>query len=88
MNKSELLVKYEVEVEEFLSLKQMDDEILFQAIVENSKLICGYASNVGHFAEQGELIAIENSMSELRMAMNSLNAMVKEAKERARQNES
>ena len=61
----------------------MNDEILFQAITDCSGLVTGYADNVKHFAEDGSLIAIEESLKELRTAINNLNTMVREAKERA-----
>ena len=78
--------KYEKEIEQFVSLKQMNDEILFQAITGCSELITGFADNVKHFARQGSLVAIEDSLTELRTAMNNLQIMVKEATERARNN--
>jgi len=64
-------------------LKKMNDEILFQAITECSGLVTGYADNVKHFAEEGSLIAIEETLRELRTVMGNLNTMVREAKERA-----
>ena len=78
--------KYEKEIEQFVSLKQMNDEILFQAITGCSELVTGFADNVKHFARQGSLVAIEGSLAELRTAMNNLQIMVKEATERARNN--
>ena len=78
--------KYEKEIEQFVSLKQMNDEILFQAITGCSELITDFADNVKHFARQGSLVAIEGSLIELRTAMNNLQIMVKEATERARNN--
>ena len=79
----ELWSKYEKEIDLFVSLKKMTDEILFQAITECSGLVNSYAENVKHFAESGSLIAIEETLKELRVAMNNLNTMVREAKERA-----
>jgi len=79
--------KYEKEIEQFVSLKQMNDEILFQAITSCSELVTSYANNVKHFAREGSLDSIESSLTELRAAMDNLGTMVKEAKERARNNE-
>ena len=76
--------KYEKEIEQFISLREMNDEILFQAITSCSELITGFANNVKHFAEQGSLNSIESSLTELRTAMNNLHLMVEEAREKAR----
>lgn len=78
--------KYEKEVDRFVAIKQMDDEILFKAMASCSELLTGYADNVKHFARRGELGAIENSLINLRGAMEHLNEMVKDAKERAMKN--
>ena len=88
MEQLERWIKYEKEIEQFVLLKQMNDEILFQAITSCSELVAGFADNVKHFARQGSLEPIESSLAELKTAMNNLSAMVKEATERARNNAS
>ena len=82
----ELWSKYEKEIDLFVGLKQLNDEILFKAITNGSELVTGFADNVRHFARQGLLTAIEHSLTELRTAMGNLDLMVKEANERAREN--
>ena len=78
--------KYEKEIEQFVSMKEMSDEILFQAITSCSELVTGFANNTKHFTKEGNLTAIESSLTELRTAVNTLQTMVKEATERARNN--
>ena len=75
--------KYQEEIDKFINVKQLADEMLYNAIVANSELVKGYANNVKHFSEQGQLIAIEDTVADLRRSLDNLSNLIREAKERA-----
>jgi len=78
--------RYEAEIDEFVAMKQMSDEVLFQAIQSCSQLLLAYANNVKDFAQEGNLKAVESTLLEISKCTNILKNDLREAKERARQN--
>ncbi len=84
--KQELWSKYEKEIDSFVAMKQMTDEILFEAITSCSKVVAEYADNIKCFAERGLLDSVEQSLLELIKSADRLEDTIREAKERAKIN--
>ena len=78
--------KYESEIENFVAIKEMDDEMLLQSIVNCSELASGYANNIKHFAKLFDLGAVKSNLLELKQTMESLGIMLREAVEKAKAN--
>ncbi len=78
--------KHEKEIEDFLSMRLLGDEMLFNAIKSCSELLKDYADNVRHFSVGGDLIAIEDNITEMRKTADNLTNMLREAKGRAYDN--
>ncbi len=78
--------KYEKEIEQFISMQEINDETLFNAIQCCSKLLSDYMNNVKHFAQQGNLEAIDCHLLEIDRSLNALKQYMRETRERARNN--
>jgi len=83
MISQEDLTKYEKQIEHFISLQKMDDEILMKAIVSCSELVYGYADNAKHFAKTGDLGSILDSLKEMKNSADRIETMINEANRRA-----
>jgi hypothetical protein len=83
IKKLERWAKYEEKIDNFVAMKEINDETLFNAIRENSKLVQGHAETVKYFAEKGSLVAIEETAPLLKKAIEHLQLLITEAKERA-----
>jgi len=79
----ELYTKYEKDIDEFLSLKKISDDVLFNSLKSCSELITGYADNIKHFAEQGQLDGIDNSLKDLLDTIDIMSNNSREARRRA-----
>ena len=76
--------KYKNRIEQFLRTLNMNNEILFEAIVSCSELLYSWANNIKTYASTGDLGAMAESLKEIRNTIDRLELTISEAGRRAR----
>lgn len=78
--------KFEKDIDAFVLLRKLDDELVFQSIAEESKGINIYSNHIIESIEHGNLEDIKKYLRELNSAAGSLKLMIEVAEERAKNN--
>jgi len=83
MISEELLKKYEKEIENFVAIKQMDDEIVFKAIQMQGEQLIAYSRNIKTFLDKFRVGDAEKHLPLLKEIIKRTEILLTEARKRA-----